>query len=89
MTDTVERKPFEDDDPMELVGIGYPVEGTVEADRQTATALIEEYALGGWSADEIRNLFASPAYAATFGIARRNGPAFVDELIATVFQGAD
>jgi len=85
----VDRKPFESDDPLELVGIGYPVEHTAEADRDTARGLIEDYALSGWSAAEIRALFSSPAYAAPFGIARRNGAAFVDELIASVFGGAD
>jgi len=83
------RKVPEIDDPMELVGIGYPVADAGAADRDTARALIEEYALGGWSAGEIRALFTSPAYAATFGIARRNGAAFIDELIAAVFGGAD
>jgi len=85
---TIDRKPFEDDDPLELVGIGYPVEASEEADRQTARTLIEEYALSGWSATEIRGLFISPAYVAPFGIARRNGGAFIDELIASVFGGA-
>jgi hypothetical protein len=85
----VGHKPFEDDDPLELVGIGYPVDAPAEADRATARALIEEYALGGWSAEEIRGLFTSPAYAAPFGIARRNGAAFVDELIVAVFGGRD
>ena len=81
-------KPFEQDDPLELVGIGFPVERNDETDRMTALALIEEYALSGWSAADIRALFGSPAYAATFAIARRQGAAFVDELIASVFEGA-
>lgn len=80
-------KAFETDDPLELIGISYPTEGTEESDRQTARALIEDFALTGWSAKEIRGLFHSPAYAATFGIARRNGAALVDELIASVFGG--
>lgn len=82
-------KPVESDDPLELIGIGYPIEHAVDADRVTARTLIEEYALGGWSAAEIRALFRSPAYAVTFGIARRNGAAFVDELITSVFGGSD
>jgi len=82
-------KQVEWDDPLELIGIGYPVEHAADADRATARALIEEYALGGWPAAEIRALFSSPAYAVTFGIARRNGAALVDELIASVFGGAD
>lgn len=85
---TPNLKPFAQDDPLELVGIGFPVEHPAATDRETALAVIEEYALGGWSAADIRGLFHSPAYAATFSIARRRGAAFVDQLIASVFEGA-
>jgi len=82
------NKTLESDDPLELVGIGFPVEHADETDRETARALVEEFALGGWSAADIRALFHSPAYAATFAIARRQGAAFVDQVIASVFEGA-
>ncbi len=80
-------KHLESGDPFELVGVTHPREIDVETDRRTAQCLIEEYALGGFAANEILQLFASPAYGMPHAIFQRRGPAFVRELISTVFGG--
>ena len=80
-------KHFESDDPLELVGVTHPRDIDVETDRETARCLIEEYALSGFAASEILELFASPAYSMPNAIFRRRGPAFVRELITGVFGG--
>ena len=78
-------KTFEHDDPMELVGHTYPVESQHEHDRAAAQTFIEEFALMGWPAARIRHLFDSAEYTACSDIKRRQGEAFVDDLITTVF----
>jgi hypothetical protein len=82
-------KHFETGDPFELVGVPRPDERGVETDRETARCLIEEYALNGFAASEILELFASPAYVMPNAIFQRRGPAFVRELISGVFGGGE
>ncbi len=82
-------KAFEDDDPFEMVAARFPVEPGVDADREMARCVVEEYALIGWSARRIRRLFDTPAYPALHAILARHGGASVDELIAAVFGTAD
>ena len=55
-------KSLESNDPFELVGVNPPRGLDIETDRETARCLIEEYALTGFSARDIVELFASPAY---------------------------
>jgi hypothetical protein len=50
-----------------------------------ARCLIEEYALTGFAASEIRDLFASPAYTMPHAIYRRRGAGFVSDLVTDVF----
>ena len=78
-------KDLESDDPLELVGTGYPVHDPEETDRQTARCLIEEYALMGAGSSEILGLFTSPMYGHTHAIYRRRGAGFVSKLIDEVF----
>jgi hypothetical protein len=78
-------KHLETDDPFELVGVAHPGERDVDTDRETARCLIEEYALTGFAASEILELFASPAYGMPNAIFQRRGSPFVTELIAEVF----
>jgi hypothetical protein len=78
-------KEFERDDPLELVGIGYPVAVPEETDRETARCLVEEYALSGFSAFEVGALFESPAYALPHAIYKRRGADFVRTLVENVF----
>ena len=85
MSDLVARdKPFEADDPMELVPVTYPSAADEAADRETARCLVEEFALLGWSRAGIGELFRSPHYLAMFSIFRRRGAAFVDSIVADV-----
>lgn len=76
------------DDPFELVGVGYPVSIPKETDRQTARCIVEEYALGGFSAAEILGLFESPMYGLPHAIYRRQGQGFVRQLIGEIIGGA-
>lgn len=80
-------KHLETDDPYELVGVARPREIDLATDEETARCLIEEYALAGFAASDIVELFASPAYAMPNAIFQRRGPGFVRELITGVFGG--
>ena len=81
-------KSLESNDPFELVGVNPPRGIDIETDRETARCLIEEYALTGFSARDIVELFASPAYTMPNAIFSRRGPAFVRQLIDGVFGEA-
>lgn len=81
-------KRLESNDPFELVGVRRPVEVDVETDTETARCLIEEYALAGFAASEIADLFSSPAYAMPHAIYLRRGPRFVTGLLELVFGGS-
>lgn len=78
-------KAAESADPLELIGVPYQVVSREDDDRAMARCFVEEYALVGWDAERIRNLFLSPVYAGTHGIMRRRGMAFIDEVLAEVF----
>jgi len=82
-------KAFEDDDPFEMVAAHYPVESGVDADREMARCVVEEYALLGWPARRIRRLFDTPAYPALHAILVRRGAASIDALIGAVFGAGD
>ncbi len=74
------EKRFEDDDPMELVGMVMPGEpGQLEA---MAEALVDEYARLGWDEKRILTLFVNPFFLATHRIYRQKGEAYVRELIS-------
>ncbi len=81
-------KPLEHDDPMELVGVGYPLEVSEESDLHTGRCLVEEFALAGFSAREVGRLFSSPAYGLSHAIFQRRGDEFVRNLIVGVFGEA-
>ena len=80
-------KGLERDDPFELIGTGYPVVDAEETDRETARCIVEEYALTGFSAAEILQLFESPVYGFPHAIFRRRGAEFVRDLVGEVFGG--
>ena len=74
------EKRFEDDDPMELVGMVMPGEpGQLEA---MAEAFVDEYARLGWDEKRILALFVNPFFLATHRIYRQKGEAYVRELIS-------
>ncbi len=81
-------KGLEADDPMELVGVGYPADISEATDRETARCLVEEYALNGFTGREILRLFASPDYGLPHGIYQRRGDEFVSSLVLGVFGGS-
>jgi hypothetical protein len=84
-------KELEADDPYELTGVRYPVADGVDADRETARTVIEEFAMQGWSRQKIGALFAQPQAGHAYDIYRRRGDALLDELFDLVFissQGA-
>jgi hypothetical protein len=78
-------KELANEDPFELVGVANPSGVTVDADRETARCIIEEFAMTGFSAHEIGALFTSPMYGLPHAIYRRRGESFVRELISGVF----
>ncbi|MCX7851937.1 MAG: hypothetical protein N2383_04040 [Caldilineales bacterium] len=70
---------FDDDDPMELIGMVLPGEpGTLEA---MAEVLVEEYVRLGWDEPRLMTLFVHPMFMATHRIYRQKGEAYVRELI--------
>lgn len=72
-------KMFEDDDPMELVGMVMPGEpGQVE---KMAQAIVEEYVLLGWDEKRLLSLFVNPFYLATHRIYQQKGEGYVRALI--------
>lgn len=71
-------KPFEPDDPMELVGVGMPTESLDEM----AEVLVEEYARLGWNEKRLWMLFKNPFFRATHAIYHAKGETYVNELIA-------
>jgi hypothetical protein len=81
-------KNLESNDPFELVGVTYPGEISEETDRETGRCIVEEYALTGFSAEEILALFTSPMYALSHAIYVRRGRGFVAALVGEVFGGA-
>ncbi len=78
-------KEFERSDPLELVGIGFPVAVPEDTDRETARCLIEEFALNGFTAFEVGALFESPAYGLPHAIYQRRGADFVRTLVEDVY----
>ncbi len=78
-------KDLEDDDPYSLTGVRYPIADGVDADREVALALVEEFALSGWPAERIRGLFFAPQSGAMHEIYLRRGDGFVEQQLGEVF----
>lgn len=75
------------EDPYALVGVRYPVPEGIDGDREVARCFVEEYALMGWTADRIRQLFTQPGYTGAYAIARRRGMGLIDTVLAETFGG--
>ena len=71
------RKPFEDDDPMELVQVCVP-EGDAEA---MAECFVEEFIWLGYDRERLLDLFRNPFYAGAYAIYRERGEDYVQSLI--------
>jgi len=61
------------------------VEDREAADRETARCLVEDYALMGFPPERILRLFQIPTYAGAHAILRRQGTAFIVEILEQVF----
>jgi hypothetical protein len=73
------RKDFEKQDPMELMGMVMPGdENTLE---EMAECFIDEYARLGWGERQIMALFVSPMFMATHRVYRTKGEDYVRDLI--------
>ncbi len=79
------QKQYEADDPFRFIAVRYPVDSEREQDLEMARCFIEEYALMGWPASQIRSLFKSPLYAGPHAIFRKWGMPAVDVLISDIF----
>ena len=78
------NKAFEQDDPMDLVGMVFPGEaGQVEA---MAECIVEEYVRLGWDERRLFSIFASPMFLATHRIYRQKGEDFVRGLIQETWR---
>ena len=72
-------KEFEDDDPMQLVGMILPgEEGQLEA---MAECIVEEYVRMGWDERRLMTVFTNPLFLATHRIYRLKGEEYVREMI--------
>jgi len=77
-------KAFEDDDPMDLVGMVLPGEpGQIET---MAACLVEEYVRMGWDEPRLFALFVNPMFLATHRIYRARGEAYVRRLIRETWR---
>lgn len=73
------HKEFEEEDPMDLVGMVLPGEqGQLEA---MAECFIEEYVRLGWDEQRLMTLFTSPMFLGTHRIYRQKGEQYVRSLI--------
>ncbi|MBI2324394.1 MAG: hypothetical protein HYU87_05495 [Chloroflexi bacterium] len=82
------RKPYEADDPAELVGVRLPAAPDARAWEEMATVFIEEFALMGWGRARVLRLFADPRFAGPHGALRALGAERVRALVEAVFPGA-
>jgi hypothetical protein len=73
-------KEADPDDPMELVGVRFPVDETTFD--EMASCLVEEYQRDGWTDEQLLTMFRTPFYAGLHVIWRRRGDAWVKALIA-------
>ena len=82
-------KPYEPDDPTELVGVRLPHDLDDAAVREMATTIVEEFALMGWGRERVLRLFSNPRFAVPHRAYLALGEKRIRELIAGVFPGAE
>jgi hypothetical protein len=76
----VADKPFEPDDPLELVGVGVP--SGPDALDDMARCLVEEYLREGWDGPRLLALFRNPFFQAPHRIYQMRGEDYVRQVIA-------
>jgi hypothetical protein len=74
-------KSFEEDDPMELVGVELVTPEDYDAFGEMARAFIAEYAMMGFSRDQILRIFQNPLYQGPHAIYASRGENYVCDLI--------
>ena len=75
------KKEVEDDDPFEMVGIGF--DGQSEAElKDMALCFAEEFIREGWDEMELFYLFQSPLYVGPHMVWKQKGDEFVKAVIA-------
>lgn len=80
----VNKKAFEPEDPMELVGVSFEQEPGDECLDEMACSIVEEYMRMGWTGENILRLFRNPAFKLTRNILQQRGEAYVRGLVDSV-----
>ena len=80
----VNKKTFEPEDPMELVGVSFEQEPDEEALDEMACSIVEEYMRIGWTGENILRLFHNPAFKLTHNILQQRGESYVRGLVDSV-----
>jgi hypothetical protein len=78
----VADKPFDPDDPLELVGVAVP--SGADALERMARCLVEEYLREGWDEPRLLALFRNPFFRTVHVIYQIRGEEYVKGLIAQV-----
>ncbi len=79
-------KEFDSDDPWEIVGVLVPTAPDQDATAEMARALVEEFALMGYSPERLLRLFQTPFYTGDHAIYEARGEAFVRQTIDDVLH---
>ena len=83
----VTEKPFEQDDPFEMVGVALPQSMGEEALTEMACCFVEEFARMGYGPEKILRLFRDPFYQGPHTVYRKKGEDFVRSLVEQVSKG--
>ncbi len=78
------KKVFEPEDPMELVGVSFEQTPDEEALDEMACSIVEEYMRMGWTGENILRLFRNPAFKLTHNILQQRGESYVQGLVDSV-----
>ncbi|MBI2119199.1 MAG: hypothetical protein HYT97_06190 [Elusimicrobia bacterium] len=85
----MEKKEFEQDDPMSLTGMVLPLskEEGLKAEETMVSCFIEEYFCMGFSAQQILEIFKDPFYQAPYEIFQTRGELYVQKMVYKVLNG--
>ncbi|MEK7468621.1 MAG: hypothetical protein AAB074_14520 [Planctomycetota bacterium] len=78
------EKEFEEDDPLEFVGMSIPA--GPKADEEMTKAVVEEFLLTGFDRERLVRLFQDPFYAGTHRVWAERGQEFVERVIDGVLR---
>lgn len=74
------EKTFEEDDPMEMIGVQLPNQ-TEEQLRDMALCFAEEFAREGWDRERLLKMFRTPFYQGPYMVWQQKGDDFVCSVI--------